>query len=147
MDAFWPAIIMRLLHLGGAACILLGFLALPLLANAVIQPLGLAQGRQILQTIHRRATRLAWLGVLFQFISGTWSWILLSDRYAHIGVWADVVLGTKLLLAGAMAAVLFAQVDDRPPQTGRSWILLRLGLVAAVVILASLLRQWRLAAG
>ncbi|MCC5829902.1 MAG: hypothetical protein JJU36_10695 [Phycisphaeraceae bacterium] len=117
------------------------------MADLVIRALGSDRAEEILRTIRRRATVLAWIGVVMQFVSGTWSWITLGRHYERVGIWADVTLATKMLLAGVIAVILFMQVDSQPVEKPRiGWLLARIGLVALLVVLASTLRQWRIAA-
>lgn len=147
MDSPIVMVIVRVLHIGGAAAVLIGFIALALIAVPAMREMAAITADPILRAIRRRATAMAWVGAVAQFITGTWGWIVMAPHYRQVGPVADILLGTKVLLATVVVAVLFSQVEShRDPRPGVGSTVWRLGLVLSVFVLGAVVRQLRLLA-
>ncbi len=147
MDSPLVVIIVRVLHISGAAGVLIGFITLALIAVPAMRDVPAMTADPIIRAIRRRATAIAWAGAVAQFITGTWGWIVLAPHYRQVGPVADILLGTKVLLATLVVAVLFAQVEsNKDPRPGLWPTLLRVGLVLSVFVLGAIVRQLRVLA-
>ncbi len=100
----------------------------------------------LLELANRRFTRLLHLAIVGLLVSGIYNWIRLADTYKAMGAAGNALIGTKVLIALAMFVIAWGRAiglirEGKP----RLWLMVNIHLAAVVILLAVVLRFYRLA--
>jgi len=132
-------IVSAILAVGGLA--FLTFSLLPALKNT-----DESTRQAILPPIIKRFSGIVGLAILALFISGVFTWISLAKTYNAMGKLANALIGTKVLLALVLFALLWAEASGFiKPKKPRTMIVAKLHMGLLIVLIASVLRCLRLA--
>ena len=143
MDHAFP-ILMRYVHIVSAVIAVGGsaFIAMCLLpATRLVDDSFRAS---LMQLVQKRFARVVWVCIGGLVISGVYNWVLLSDQYKAMGAKGNALIGTKVLLSIVLFAVVGAQNFGLLKLKPRPYLVLNLHLAAAVILLAAILRHFRL---
>ncbi|MBI1335337.1 MAG: hypothetical protein GC164_00065 [Phycisphaera sp.] len=138
-------IVMRYLHIVSAIIAVGGvsFISLALLPGTKMLDEQLRQST--LALITRRFNIVVWWCVGGLVVSGVYNWMLLAQTYKDMGPIGNALIGTKVLLALLLFAVIWAQsVGIGKNKSPKFWLMMKLHLAAIVILLASILRYYRL---
>ena len=91
-----------------------------------------------------RFTRVIWVCFAGLMVSGAYNWILLADDYKAMGPKGNAVIGIKVLLAVFTFIIILGRSIGFLRLSGKACHLINLHLLAIIVLLAALLRYWRL---
>ena len=91
-----------------------------------------------------RFTRVLWVAIAGLVVSGTYNWILLADVYKEMGPKGNALIGTKVLLAVIIFAIVFGRSINLIGGRARMWHMINVHLAAIVILLAAILRHFRL---
>ena len=97
----------------------------------------------LLRIVQYRFERVLWASIAGLTISGIYNWIQLAPKYRLIGPLAQALIGIKVLLAAIIFGVVFARSANLL-KPSRFWPSLNLHLAALVILLAAILRWYRL---
>ena len=140
-------VVMRTLHLFGAVVLFGGLLAVPMFVRPALRDADPATREAVIARVTRQLQRwLGWAAVAL-VVSGTYAWMMSAELYRLIGPVANALLGTKVLLAVLLITLLWAWrtgLTGSSPRAHRVVVFILLHLAIAIVILAAVLRQWRL---
>ncbi len=78
------------------------------------------------------------------FVSGAYNWINLAGAYKEVGPKANIVIGIKALLAVVAFAIIWLRSIGLLKVPGKTCHLINLHLAAIIMLLAGLLRYWRM---
>lgn len=95
-----------------------------------------------MKMIRRRFDRVVWLSIAGLVVSGVYNWVLSAGAYKAMGPVGNILIGTKVLLAMAMFAVVWMGGSGMLKPRAAQMINVHLG--AVVVLLAVILRYLRL---
>ncbi|MCC7146310.1 MAG: hypothetical protein IT443_07680 [Phycisphaeraceae bacterium] len=97
------------------------------------------------QLVQNRLGRIFWIAAAGLIVSGVYNWIKLAAVYRDMGPLGNALIGTKVLLAAILLALYWAR-QTRLLQKGsdRSWLMIYLHLGAIILLLAAVLRYFRL---
>lgn len=145
MDNAVLQIAMRYLHIT-AAIIAVG--GLTFMSVALLPSLRLVEDTlrgSILQMVQQRFGKVVWASVAVLVITGVFNWVSLNSVYKAMGPIGNALIGTKVLIAFILFGVIWMQGagfgKDKSP---KFWLMIKLHLAAAVILLASILRYFRL---
>lgn len=139
-------IVMRYLHIvsailavGGMSYVLICLLPSMRLVDETFQA-------ALLELTSRRFNRLLQLAIAGLLISGVYNWMRLAEVYKAMGPVGNALIGTKVLLALVMFVIAWGRAigliqGGRP----RMWLMINVHLAAIVILLAAVLRFYRLA--
>ena len=130
-------VVSAVVAVGGMAVILLGLTPAVRLLDDTFRD-------TVMKLALYRFTRLVWIAIGGLIVSGAYGWYLLAPQYSDMGPKGNALIGTKVLLAVIMFAVVFAQSAGLwRPKTPRTALMLNLHLGAVVILLGSILRCLR----
>jgi uncharacterized membrane protein len=93
--------------------------------------------------VHHRFLRLVWASIAGLTISGAYNWYMLAGEYKAMGKIGNALIGTKVLLAVIMFAVVGARSAGLITNQ-RAALMINIHLAAIVILLGSVLRYYRL---
>ena len=96
------------------------------------------------QMVHHRFLRLLWASIAGLTVSGAYNWYMLADQYKAMGPIGNALIGTKVLIAVIMFAVVAARSFGLMTNK-RAALMINIHLAAIVILLGSVLRFYRLA--
>lgn len=148
MDHPWIQVAMRYLHIVSAVAAVGGMAAILFCLSPALRLLDEAARESVLRVTLDRFTRLLWAAIVGLTLSGVYNWYMLAEVYRRLGPKGNALIGTKVLLALIMFAVVFARGAGLiRPQSPRTVLLLNLHLGAVVILLGSILRYLRMHMG
>ena len=138
-------IVMRLLHIVGAILLVGGTAFILTCAVPALRTIDDTWRDTVLTLLRKRFARWVWIGIAMLLISGTYNWIASAGEYKAMGPIGNALIGTKVLIAIILFALIWAQqtglVRHRSP---RAALMINIHLGAVVIILAVVLRHFRL---
>jgi uncharacterized membrane protein len=93
--------------------------------------------------VHHRFLRLVWASIAGLTVSGAYNWYMLAGEYKAMGPMGNALIGTKVLLAVIMFAVVAARSFGLIANQ-RVALMINIHLAAVVILLGSVLRYYRL---
>lgn len=137
-------IVMRYLHIVSAIVAVGGvtFSAFCLRQPAAALPE--AQRDQLLGAVRRRFAKLQWLAIAGLVVSGAYNWMLSAVTYKAMGPVGNALIGTKVLLALILFAVVWARGANLI-RSDKAAVMINVHLAAIIILLAAVLRYYRLA--
>ena len=101
--------------------------------------------QSVMMLIQQRFARVVWASVAILVVTGVFNWVSLAPTYRDMGPAGNALIGTKVLVAVLLFAVIWAQgAGFGASRSPRFWLMLKLHLAALVILLASILRTCRL---
>ena len=146
MDAILD-IVLRYLHVMCAIIMVGGMIFISLAVRPALKTLeeGPRESfQQVMQRCFHLAVYLCFVGLL---ISGVFNWMKLAAEYKQIGPQANAVIGIKFLLAVIVFGVIAGRTSGVLKLSGKVCHMLNLHLVAIIILLAAVLRYWRISSG
>ena len=146
MDNLIVQIILRFVHIVSAILAVggLGFLAFCLLPAA--KGADDAARSAILPPAVAKFTKIVWLAIAGLIVSGVINWINFAGTYKAMGPAGNALIGTKVLLALILFAMVWAESTGFiKPKNPRGFLVAKLHLGMLVILLAVVLRGLRLA--
>ncbi len=137
-------IVMRYLHIVSAIVAVGGvtFSAFCLRQPALALPE--AQRDPLLGAVRRRFAKLQWLAIAGLVLSGAYNWMLSAGTYKAMGPVGNALIGTKVLLALILFAVVWARGANLI-RSDKAAAMINVHLAAIIILLAAVLRYYRLA--
>lgn len=135
-------IVMRYIHIVAAIFVVggLGFYAICLTPAMRLLDDGFSESWS--KMIQKRFVRLLWVGIAGLLVSGVYNWMKSVQTYKAMGASGNALIGTKVLLALLIFAIVWAgSIGLLKPKT---WQKSALHLAAIVILLATILRYFRL---
>jgi uncharacterized membrane protein len=143
MDNIILQVFMRYLHIVSAIVAVGGMAFILLCLTPAVRLLDDQFRESLLKLVHARFLRVVWASIAGLVVSGVYNWMMLADTYKKMGPKGNALIGTKVLLA----VILFAVVAARSLgmiQNQRRVLMINIHLAAIVILLGSLLRYYRL---
>jgi uncharacterized membrane protein len=132
-------IIMRTLHITSAVLAVGGLCFIPLVLRPSLRLVDDTFRKSIEQLVQTRFHQLLWICIAGLTVSGVYNWILNAPRYKELGPIGNALIGTKVLLALIMFAVVAGRSTGYLTNAKR-WQLVNIHLAAGVLILGAVLR-------
>lgn len=133
---------MRVVHVLSAIIAVGGLMFLALCLNPAVRLLDDKFRDTVVRMTHHRFTRVVWVAFAGLLVSGAYNWVLTMPTYKAIGPIANIMIGTKALLALILMAVTWAGSAGMIPEKACRMINVHVALV--IIILAAVLRHIRL---
>jgi uncharacterized membrane protein len=143
MNQAWLAILMRYLHIVSAVLAVGGMAFISLCLQPSVRLLEDNLRASVMKLVLRRFNFVVLAAVGGLVVSGTYNWVVLAPTYKEMGARGNMLIGVKVLLAVAIFAVVFARTFGIIKPT-RFWHMFNLHLAAVVILLAAVLRYFRL---
>lgn len=133
------AIVMRYLHIVSAVVAVGSLCFIPFVLKPALR-LVEDNLRQTIETvITNRFHTLLWICIVGLTVSGAYNWWLNAPLYRAVGPLGNSLLGTKVLLALIMFAVVAGRTAGLLKNV-KLWQMVNIHLAAAVILLGSILR-------
>jgi uncharacterized membrane protein len=146
MDNPLLMIVMRYLHIA-SAIVAIGGLTFSLVCVRRATDLIPDDHRAaFLDDLRRRFLRLQYIAIAGLLVSGIYNWLLFAGAYKQIGPAGNALIGTKVLLAVILFALVWMR-GSRMITSDRVIQMVNLHLGAIVILLAVILRYYRLSLG
>lgn len=137
-------VVMRYLHIVSAILLVGGsaFVAACLLPSMRLLEDNFRES--LMTMVSKRFVKVLWIGMVGLIVSGVYNWVLSVGDYKAMGPKGNAVIGTKVLLAAIMFIIIWAQSTGLIKLKPRACLIINLHLAAIIILLAGLLRFWRL---
>lgn len=135
-------IAMRYVHIVSAVLTVGGLAFLSLCLSPAMRMLDESFRESVAKMVQHRFYRILWIGIGGLVVSGVYNWIMSSQTYKAMGPMGNALIGTKVLLAAIMFAIVWAgSVGKMKPKTCHT---AAVHLAALVMLVAVILRHMRL---
>jgi len=145
MDHAILQIAMRYLHILSAIIIVGGMIFISIALKPALRLLDDDRRQSFQDVLHRRFHRVVYLCFAGLLISGAYNWIRLAPAYHEMGPKGNAVIGVKVLLAAIAFVLIWGRSIGLIRLPDKACHLINLHLMAIIILLAGLLRYWRLA--
>lgn len=136
-------IVMRYLHIISALSAIGGMVFLISCLLPAAKQLDDATRQNLVKTAHDRFLRILWLAIAGLTISGVYAWIRYESFYKSLGPIGHILIGTKVLLALIMFAIVFARsIKLIQPKNPRTLPMINLHIAAIIMLIAAALRYY-----
>ena len=136
-------VVMRYLHIISALSAVGGMVFLISCLLPSVKPLDDETRKAVVSKAHERFLRVLWLAILGLTISGVYTWMRYEAFYKSLGWIGHALIGTKVLLALIMFAIVFARsIGLITPKNPRTLPMINLHLAAVVMLIACVLRYY-----
>ena len=99
--------------------------------------------KAVLKTAHDRFLRIIWIAIAGLTISGIYTWIRYETFYKGMGPLGHALIGTKVLLALILFAIVFARsIGLIQPKSPRTLPMINLHIAAVIMLLGAVLRYY-----
>ena len=137
-------VVVRYLHISGAVLAIGGIAFYITCLLPAARQLDDAARESLVKAAHHRFLRVLWLAIGLLVITGTVNWMANFEAYRRMGPMGNALIGTKVLLALIMFALVLARSAGLiQPRNPRLLPMINLHLGAIVIVLASILRVLR----
>ena len=135
-------IVMRYVHIVSAVLAVGGLAFLSLCLSPAMRMLDESFRESVAKLVQHRFYRILWVSLGGLVVSGVYNWIASSQTYKAMGPAGNALIGTKVLLALVMFAIVWAgSIGKMKP---KAWHTAAVHLAAIVMLLAVILRHFRL---
>lgn len=146
MDNTILQIVMRVIHIVSAITAVGGLMFAMICVKPAVRVIEDTLRESVLEVLRKRFHKVLFFAIVGLVVSGAYNWVLLAGTYKAMGPIGNALIGTKVLLALIMFAVVWARASgiikvDKVAQ------MINIHLAAIVIILAAVLRTLRLAHG
>ena len=143
MDSPILQIVMRYIHIVSAIIVVGGMSFMLMCLTPAVRLLDEQFRDSLMKMVHHRFLRVVWVAIGGLIVSGAYNWYMLQKTYDKIGPKANALIGTKVLIAFIMFAVVGARTVGMM-QNPRRALMINIHLAAIVILLAAILRYYRL---
>lgn len=141
------SVVMRWLHIAGAAMLVGSLFFIVIGAGPASCWLGNEQDRSVMKRIELRLRLMMAVATVALVLAGLYNWMLMAGQYRIAGPAAWGLLAVKVSLAAILIALLWAQdVGLIMHRSARSWRVACLLLALLIILLAAVVRYLRLEA-
>jgi len=98
----------------------------------------------LMRLVRGRFIKLLWVSIAGLILSGAYNWMLSAGDYKAMGPKGNAVIGVKVLLAAIMFFLIWAQHSGLIKLKEKACLMINLHLAAIIILLAGLLRYWKL---
>ena len=144
MDNPTLIIIMRYIHIVSAITAVGGIMFCMLCLSPAVRLLDDGFRDSLLKLVHGRFLRVLWVCIAGLTISGVFAWMHWAPIYKDMGPLGNALIGTKVLLAVMMFAVVGARSIGMI-KNPRVALMINIHLAAGVILIAAILNQYRVA--
>ena len=142
MDYVVVQIVLRYIHIVSAVLAVGGLAFMSLCLSPAVRLLDDGFSESWMKMIRLRFGRLLWASIGGLVVSGVYNWVLFAETYRAMGGVGGALIGTKVLLALVMFAVVWAgAIGLMKPKASQ---MAAVHLAALVILLAAVLRYFRL---
>ncbi|MCC6679619.1 MAG: hypothetical protein IT445_01845 [Phycisphaeraceae bacterium] len=139
------SVVMRWLHIAGAAMLVGSLFFIVFCAGPAACWLENERDRSVMKQIERRLRLMMTLAAVALVLAGLYNWMLMAEQYRIAGPMSWGLLAVKVSLAAILIALLWAQdVGLMMHRSARSWRVACLTLALIVILLAAVVRYLRL---
>jgi uncharacterized membrane protein len=143
MDNPILVVFMRYLHIVSALSAVGGMVFLISCMLPSVVPLEDEARKAVVKRAHDRFLRVLWMAILGLTVSGVYTWMRYETFYKSLGWIGHALIGTKVLVALIMFALVFARsIGLLQPKNPRTLPMINLHLAAVVMLLACVLRYY-----
>ena len=143
MDNPILSVAMRYIHIVSAIIAVGGMAFMLFCVSPAVRLLDDKLRESLVGLMHSRFQRVVWFCIAGLVISGTYTWILFADDYKKMGPMGNALIGTKVLLAIIMFAVVGARSMGMM-KNARAALMINIHLGAIVILLGGILRYLHL---
>ena len=147
MDGAVIEVVVRYVHVVSAVVLVGGMIFVSIAVKPALKVLGDDQRRDFLDILHKRFVRVALGCFAALFITGAYNWVKLAPVYKEMGPKGNAVIGIKVLLAAIAFLIVWTRSIGLLKLPGKVCHLINLHLAAIIILLAGLLRYWRIPPG
>ena len=144
MDHAILQVVMRYIHIVSAVAAVGGLLFAAICLTPALRVLEEYFKDSQLSIVRSRFDGMLLIAIVGLVVSGAYNWYMLADQYKAMGPKGNALIGTKVLLAIIMFAVVGARRMGMVNEKAASMI--HIHLAAIVILLGSILRYFRLEA-
>ena len=147
MDHPILVIVMRYLHIVSAIVLVGGWVFMSWCMIPATRLLDDSFRESLMAMLKKRFVRLVWFSLGGLLVSGVYNWMLFAGQYKQIGPKANALIGLKVLLALILFAHIWARSAGLIQCKSKAHLTSHIHLAAIIILLAGVLRYFRLAAG
>jgi uncharacterized membrane protein len=136
-------IVMRYLHIVSAISVVGGILFVMVCLKPAMRVLDEGLRESMMGVVRGRFHKVVIAGIIGLLISGIFNWMTAVEAYSQFKPASDALIGTKVLLALIMFAVVAARMSNII-KSDKLAQMINIHLAAIVILLAVLLRAGRL---
>lgn len=140
-------VVVRYVHVLSAVILVGGMIFVSVAVKPALKVLGDDQRRDFQDIMHKRFVRVAFGCFAALFITGAYNWMKLASEYKAMGSKGNAVIGIKVLLAVIAFLIVWTRSIGLLKLSGKVCRLINLHLAAIIILLAGLLRYWRIPPG
>ena len=133
---------MRYLHVVSAIVAVGGLAFAALCLTPAVRVLDDSFRASVMKLVQLRFRRVVWVAIFGLIVTGTYNWVRAAEHYKDLGAKANALIGTKVLLAMVLFAIVAAEsVGWLKPKKPTALTTVKLALAAVVILLGSILRK------
>ena len=137
-------ILIRYVHVVSAVIVVGGIIFISVAVKPALKVLDDDQRRDFQDIMHKRFVRMVLGCFAALFVTGVYNWVKLVPQYQAMGPKGNAVIGIKMLLAAIVFLIVWTRSLGLLKLPGKACHLINLHLVAIIILLAGLLRYWRI---
>ena len=140
-------IVMRYLHLTSVIVAVGGWAFLLICLRPATRMVETSLRDTVTNLTQQKFARVLWFAIGGLIVSGIYNWVLLAKEYKQVGAIGNALIGTKVLLAVVMFAIIWLRAIGLIKGRERMFLSINIHLAALIVLLAAILRYYRLTHG
>jgi len=136
-------VVMRYLHIVSAISVVGGILFIIVCLKPAMRLIDEGLRDSVMRVVRGRFHKVVVAGIVGLVISGLFNWMASAEAYSKFKPTSDMLIGTKVLLALIMFAVVGARMSN-VIKSDKLAQMINIHLAAIVILLAAILRYQRL---
>lgn len=139
-------IIVRFIHIASVAALVGGTLFMVFAMSPALKLVDEQLRQSLLTLARKRFMRISHAAMTLLILSGAWTWYVSFEDYRQAGKALQPVLGTKVLIAVVIFAIITGVATGALKGCPTRWGWINVGLAAIVILLGAVVRHLHMAA-